>query len=360
MNQHKRYSFRKVALVVFAVNIAMTLFAVIAILYIPGAKEQAKLKDLCSPLNLIRTGASLVFHTLYFYYGLNAYHTILRAAKPWRTHILFMIVLVLCSLTYYYLSVILVSDDQIEKMKKYGWGLSLFSFFFSSVLLCGLCMLIAYIDNLRIEKKQRQLLERKSLLLENKNTQANYNFLKAQINPHFLHNTLNFFYAKSLPYSQELSDGILTLSEIMRYSLTNTEDVEGKVPLSDEIAHVRNVIKINQMRFSDKLQVNFEVAGIVEPLRIIPFVLITIVENVLKHGELKDASDPAVIKLSVTDKTLSFHCRNKKKTGPKELSTGLGLDNTRKRLALTYGKQFTLDVTDTETHYTTELTILQL
>ena len=338
----------------------MTLLAVLAIIYIPSAREQAKLKDFCGTRNLIRTGVSLLFNTLYFYYGLNAYHKILRAAKPWRVHLLFMFILISASLTYYYISSAFASPEQLAKIKQYGWGLNLFSFVFSSALLCGLCILIAYIDNLRIEKKQRQLLEHKSLLLENKNTQANYNFLKAQINPHFLHNTLNFFYAKSLPYSQELSDGILTLSEIMRYSLTNTEDVEGKVPLSDEIAHVRNVIKINQMRFSDKLQVNFEVTGIVEPLRIIPFVLITIVENMLKHGELKDAADPAVIKLSVTEKTLSFYCRNKKKSGPKELSTGLGLDNTRKRLALTYGNQFHLDVTDTETHYTTELTILQL
>ncbi len=81
-------------------------------------------------------------------------------------------------------------------------------------------------------------------------------FLKAQINPHFLHNTLNFLYAKSLPYSSELSEGILTLSEIMRYSLEKEEDRGGKVLLTKEIEHVNNVIKIQQLRF-DHSAANF-------------------------------------------------------------------------------------------------------
>lgn len=360
MKHKKRYSLLKVALVVLGINIIFTILGILVILFVPGANKEVQLKDLYTTAAIVRTVLSMVFYSLFYYFGLNAYHQILRSRKKAGAHIQFAFILVAIAIANHYLNMAFASKEQLAKSHKYGWQLSLFSFAVTSIFTAGICMLIAYIDNLRIEKKERKQLEQKSLQLETKNTQANYNFLKAQINPHFLHNTLNFFYAKSLPYSTELSEGILTLSEIMRYSLTNVEDVEGKVPLADEIEHVRNVIKINQMRFSDKLKLNFEVSGIVEGLRIIPFVLITIVENALKHGELKDANDPTIISLAVKPGAIHFYCHNKKKTGPKELSTGLGLDNTRKRLDLAYGNNYTLDVKETTTYYTTELTIHQL
>ncbi|WP_315820466.1 histidine kinase [Paraflavitalea speifideaquila] len=173
------------------------------------------------------------------------------------------------------------------------------------------------------------MLEEEKLQLEIEKTNANLNFLKAQINPHFLHNTLNFLYAKSLPYSNELSEGILTLSDIMRYALSEQNIKEGKAALKDEIEHVRNVIRIHQLRYNNNLLVNFEVNGIVNSITIIPFVLITIVENAFKHGDLKSSEYPIDIKLIVEHKSLQFFCRNKKKTGPKELSTGIGLDNIK-------------------------------
>jgi LytS/YehU family sensor histidine kinase len=218
-------------------------------------------------------------------------------------------------------------------------------------------LLIAYLTYLRDEKKQQKILEEQKMQLEVQISSANLNFLKAQINPHFLHNTLNFLYAKSLPYSSELSEGILTLSDIMRYALSEGNARDGKAPLKDEIEHVWNVIKINQLRFSNKLNVNFNVIGLVDGITIIPFVLITIVENAFKHGDLKDQGNPIEIELEVDRKHLRFRCRNKKKSGPKELSTGVGLDNIRKRLDLAYGRNYSFDVRNEAEFYTTELTI---
>jgi LytS/YehU family sensor histidine kinase len=193
--------------------------------------------------------------------------------------------------------------------------------------------------------------------LEVEKTQANLNFLKAQINPHFLHNTLNFLYAKSLPYSPELSEGILTLSDIMRYALGPAAR-DGKVALKEEIEHVRNVIKINQLRFSNNLNVNFDVNGVVNGATTIPFLLITIVENAFKHGDLKSDEHPIEIKLEMLDSgRVYFFCRNKKKNGPKEISTGIGLDNIKKQLDLTYGHNYVLNIKDEAEFYTTELTI---
>jgi LytS/YehU family sensor histidine kinase len=220
--------------------------------------------------------------------------------------------------------------------------------------------LFAYITYLRETVKQRRILEAQKLQLEMQISQANFNFLKAQINPHFLHNTLNFLYAKSLPYSEELSEGILTLSDIMRYALDQGYQREGRAPLKDEIEHVHNVIKISQLRYSNQLKVNFEVTGEVNGKMIIPFVLITLVENAFKHGDLKNNDHPIDIKLNVKGNKFYFYCSNKKKSGPKQLSTGIGLDNIKKRLELAYGDQYKFTVKDEPEFYTVELTIDRL
>lgn len=208
------------------------------------------------------------------------------------------------------------------------------------------------------EKRLRNM-EREQLIVEQDKLQAEYAFLRAQINPHFLHNTLNFFYAKSLSYSRELSDGILTLCEIMRYSQNSGEDNAGTVLLVREVEHVKNVIKINQLRFSDRLQVDLTVSGDIEAVRIIPLVLITLVENAFKHGELTNSEHPVTLKLVVDDtrKHILFTTHNMKKRGPKELSHGIGMDNIRQRLHATYKNNFMLKITDEPDSYTTELSI---
>lgn len=219
----------------------------------------------------------------------------------------------------------------------------------------------AYGTYLWESQKQRRILEAQKLQLEIQISQANFNFLKAQINPHFLHNTLNFLYAKSLPYSAELSEGILTLSDIMRYALDQGNQKDGKAPLKDEIEHVHNVIKISQLRFSHQLHVKFEVTGSTEGATIIPFVLITLVENAFKHGDLKNPDHPIDIRLNVQKNRLYFYCRNKKKPATaRQPSTGIGLENIRQRLEMAYGDKYAYQVKDEPGFYTTELTIEKL
>jgi LytS/YehU family sensor histidine kinase len=93
---------------------------------------------------------------------------------------------------------------------------------------------------------------------------------------------------------------------------------------------------------------------------IIPFVLITLVENAFKHGDLKNMDYPIIVRLKIEGNKLYFTCNNKKKTGPKELSTGIGLDNIKKRLDLAYPNNYSFVVKDEAEMYTTELTIHQL
>ncbi|MFC3560537.1 sensor histidine kinase [Pedobacter jamesrossensis] len=196
--------------------------------------------------------------------------------------------------------------------------------------------------------------------MEKEKYEAEYAFLRSQINPHFLNNTLNFLYAKSIPLSDELSEGIMVLSEIMKYSLEIDKDDKTTL-ISSEIEHIKNVIKINQLRFNNKLQINFVVNGPTDSVRIIPLILITIVENILKHGICTDAAHPATVVLNIGEGgSICLRTFNKKKKGPKEFSSGIGMDNIKKRLSHFYEKSFSIDILDTEADYTIELKIEQL
>ncbi|MFD2288980.1 sensor histidine kinase [Pedobacter petrophilus] len=200
-------------------------------------------------------------------------------------------------------------------------------------------------------EKQLRIIEKEKLDTENA-------FLRAQINPHFLNNTLNFFYTKSLPFSPELANGIMTLSEIMRYSLEIDKD-DRMTLIDEEIQHIKNVIKINQLRFNHKLQIDFKIEGNTQNVRIIPLILITVVENILKHGNCTDKKYPVQIFLSINeaDGYIYLNTYNQKKKGPKELSSGIGLANIKKRLSHHYQDKFMLTITDTEQDYLLDLSI---
>jgi sensor histidine kinase YesM len=212
---------------------------------------------------------------------------------------------------------------------------------------------------LRKTEEEKHYLQEEKLRLEKTNLMSEYAFLRSQINPHFLHNTLNFFYAKSLGYSKELSESILTLCEIMRYSIDGGEDDSGTALLNKEIEHLQNVMRINQLRFSNRLQVSLTVNGDTSGIRIIPLVMITLVENAFKHGELINKDHPVKIELLVDKEssTLKFSTFNKKKTGPKDLSHGIGMDNIRKRLNAAYGDRHTFRIKDEEEFYSADLFI---
>jgi sensor histidine kinase YesM len=201
----------------------------------------------------------------------------------------------------------------------------------------------------RREQEHRLRAAEKSLL------EANLAFLRSQINPHFLFNSLNFLYAQVYPHSEPAAEGILLLADTMRYALH--ENAESKVPLAQEVQHLHNYIALNQLRFSNQLQVDFQLIGSVQFVLILPLVLITFVENCFKHGELADPAHPLRIRLTLGGRQLTFETHNQKRHGPKEPHSGIGLANTRARLALAYPERHTLILTDAPDFYTCHLTL---
>jgi LytS/YehU family sensor histidine kinase len=199
--------------------------------------------------------------------------------------------------------------------------------------------------------------EKEKIALEKENIQLENTALRAQINPHFLYNTLDFLYAKALPVSDELSDGVMKLSDIMRYSL-KPQDAEGMVYLADEAEHIQNIIEMNQLRFDNKLNVDFTTSNIPDKVKIMPLLLITMVENVFKHGATNSCEFPVRIALAVDElERLHFSTYNKKRLGPKEHSTGIGLNNTLKRLKNTYGDRCNVSVVDKPDDFKVEINI---
>lgn len=218
------------------------------------------------------------------------------------------------------------------------------------------------INFIKIEKKRRKLSDLKSqrlILLRDMERElmlAELNNLKSQINPHFLYNSLNFFYSQIYPLSEKTADGILLLSNIMRYALKEGE-VNGKVMLEDEVEHLYSYILMNQLRFDNQLQIKFEVKGVVKYRMIIPLILITFVENCFKYGDLHSPEHQVVIRLEISDDQLLFFTFNKKQHGLKPPSSGIGLANIKRRLDLSYGDQYSLELTNDPDFYTSKLII---
>jgi len=310
------------------------------------------------PFNIWRMLYSFIYYTFMVYIGLNLYYHLINTRRKFFSYVKFTVLLLLAVLVYkslLFYTIPLALDEKYD---------SVFPMYYATMLrfipYLFICILFPYFTYIRESLKQKRVLEAQKLQLEAQISQANFNFLKAQINPHFLHNTLNFLYAKALPYSPDLSEGILILSDIMRYALSKGNQKDGRAPLENEIEHVNNVIKISQLRYNNTLKVNFKVNGEVTGKLIIPFVLITLVENAFMHGDLKNEEYPLDIKLDVKGNTLFFVCRNKKRIGPKHLSTGLGLENIKTRLELAYGSKYKFTITDEADFYTAELNIYEL
>ena len=360
MKTKRRYHFWRVFWVVLALYVLFALIGILAASFFPNHEKDVNYDKFFTLANCIRQLYSLFFSAFFYYFTLNAFYRLFREKKS-TIHFLRVSLVAIGVLMVYYVSSVYFESKVTEELRKQiTTAVLIFSFTISTIFYMAFALLIPYFTYLRDEKKQQKILEEQKMQLEVEKSQANFNFLKAQINPHFLHNTLNFLYSKSLPYSPELSEGILTLSDIMRYALSEGNAKDGKAPLKDEIEHVRNVVKIQQLRFSNTLNVQLEVSGVMNGAQIIPFVLITLVENAFKHGDLKDTSSPIIVKVNVENNQLYFYCFNKKKLGPKELSTGIGLDNIKKRLDLAYGNNYTFNIKDQDGYYTTELIIKKL
>jgi two-component system, LytTR family, sensor histidine kinase AlgZ len=200
-------------------------------------------------------------------------------------------------------------------------------------------------------------LEAKKKEIENEKLVAELRFLKAQINPHFLFNTLNNLYSLAFMNSPNTTVVIDKLSQMMRYMMYDSN--HAKVSLDKEIDYMHNYISLEKLRLNNEVPIAFKINGNTEGVQIVPLILITFLENAFKHGVSNNSENAWVnIFIKVEDKQCTYKVENSKipKNTNNEEKSGIGLQNLQRRLALSYPNNYELKVEE-EDKYSVELMI---
>lgn len=203
----------------------------------------------------------------------------------------------------------------------------------------------------RLEKvkllQQQEKLEKQAL-------QAELNVIKSQINPHFVFNTLGFLYGETYKKLPEVGETIITLSNIMRHALTKNED--GFSSLESELGYIKDFIKIHAAR-SPNFFLSVNIDRITRPYKIVSLVLITLIENMFKHGIFNQNTKKATLNITINDGLLHFYSLNYKggNSMNKIESNGIGLNYIKERLTEEYGQNFELLINETHNSYECKL-----
>jgi sensor histidine kinase YesM len=202
--------------------------------------------------------------------------------------------------------------------------------------------------------------QREKKELQTQTMKSELRFLKSQINPHFLFNTLNNLYALTLKKSDLAPEIVLKLSEIMRYMLY--EYNERRVPLTKEITYIKNYLALEELRQGKNVKIHFNIEGDPDDISIAPLMFTPFLENSFKHGLNRSITEGYVdILLRIQQDKLFFSVENSKPEAlPKpdgRRSGGIGLANVKRRLNLIYPDQYKLHINDMPAAYRIEMEI---
>lgn len=179
-------------------------------------------------------------------------------------------------------------------------------------------------------------------------------FLKNQVNPHFLFNTMNSFYIQAKKKDSTLPEAILSLSDLLRYQIYDT--TKEYVSLEKEIEYIRNYLDLENNR-RDNLDITIKSTGDYKNVKIAPLLLLPLVENAVKYSQRTDG-ERSIINISLeVDDRISFAISNTKGKVDqiKSPDSGIGLDNLQKRLDLIYPDDYSYGFKDVDKIYTTSL-----
>jgi hypothetical protein len=169
-------------------------------------------------------------------------------------------------------------------------------------------------------------------------------FLKSQVNPHFLFNTINDIYALVYQKSEEAPESLLKLSGLLRYMLY--EDGRENVSLERELAYLKDYLDLQRIGAKQHMYIDFHVEGDTDRLRIAPLLLIPFAENIVKHGVIDNPDNPARLCVDTRDGHFHLSATNGIKMQQKDKAGGIGLNNVRRRLELLYPGRHTFRVTE--------------
>jgi len=292
------------------------------------------------------------FDTSYSFYLWGFNYAIYIMVIIWINHFVF-IPFVFDKRRYFLYTILLIGSiflgAYLKGYGKDGWyGVS--KMFFFLIYTTGTGMAAFFVRRNIMFRKEND--EKKKLQKE-----MELNYLKEQVNPHFLFNSLNSIYALSRQQSPETPDLVMQLSELMRYQLESAK--KDTVLLKEELEFVENYLLLEEKRLSKRCTIEFLIGGDLLNLRIAPMLLIPFVENAVKHGA-QSTNEQSTIDISVAIKNSTFHfCVDNSK--PPVISAskrkGLGLENVRRRLNLLYPNSHVLEIDDMEKVYRVNLSI---
>jgi two-component system, LytTR family, sensor kinase len=198
-------------------------------------------------------------------------------------------------------------------------------------------------EALKLEKHKREI--------ENQNLSSELTFLRQQVSPHFLFNTLNNIYALSTFNQKATSDAILKLSEILRYMLYDVS--ADKISLKKEIIYLHHYIELQKLRLKEDVVIQFNIVENLPDVLIHPMLFIPFIENSFKHGISYMDNCYIHIKMEAQDHQLIFEVENKNnwRLSDHQVDSGIGLENVKKRLNLLYPGKHRLTINDGDENF---------
>lgn len=280
----------------------------------------------------------LLFKQKKYILGIGAFIGLLSAVVLYRYLIEFQI-----------LKPYLEFDNYLGKKVSAGWYIKnclLYNFTTSKYALYG----IIYFFVFSWFRRSKELKEMKY-----QKTEAELSFLRYQINPHFLFNSINDIYALSIKNKKETSAALLHLSSMLHYLLVDKDG--NMISLDDEIVYLKNYIELQKISYKNKIYINFNTEKDSSMLQVPRLSLTPFVENAFKHGEIMSKEDPVNIFLLTRKNELFFSCSNKIKPMFKDKTSGVGLANVKRRLELIYPKSHKLLVSKKDGYFNVTLNI---
>lgn len=192
-------------------------------------------------------------------------------------------------------------------------------------------------------------------ILEQEKSAAELAFLRSQINPHFLFNTLGFIHSRVYSADPEAAEITTELSHVLRKAFSASE--ENETTVREEMEMVESIYGIMKKRFNGKCFVKFDVDESVLEKRIEPLLLMPLAENMFKHGDLRSPENPGKVTVGLHVDQLQIRFENKIMPGDAHDGSGIGLRNTRKRLELVYPGRHLVEIQKDSNRFVVELKI---
>jgi len=296
---------------------------------------------------LLRIGATSILTVIVYFFNYLFLVPKYLLNRKFRVYILLILLTLVISCVivdlYYYFVVSVVQNWHHRPSPIFSRGMWVPLFPLLTGIAIGISIRFAR-EWARIEKERRELQGEKLL--------SELAFLKSQVNPHFLFNTLNNICSLARKKSDYTESAIIKLSQIMRYMLTDSR--QEKVGLEEEVEYLNNFIELQKIRISDKVDISFKIDGDISSIQLEPLLLIPFVENAFKHGVSYNEKSRINIELKTDPNELTFIVENSKtsvKDTTKLDESGIGLKNVRRRIELLYPNRHQLDIRDSESQY---------